>query len=86
MYVLRSLVAVFRWQFDCPELAEVTVEEHLGGCIFHENEKRQKICVDNANTRLKKTLDKLESAGIPVTGRNQRFAYDVIYMPINEDL
>jgi hypothetical protein len=81
MYILRSLVAVFCWQFDCPELPKVIIEKCLGGCIFHESEKKQKIDVDNANTRLTKTLERLEGAGMQVTGRDQRFAYDVIYMP-----
>jgi len=86
MYILRCLVAVFCWQFDCPDRQEVMVEEWVGGCFFLQNEKRQMISVDNANSRLKKTLDKLERAGMQVNGRDQRFAYDVIYMHNNENL
>ena len=79
MHILRCLVAVFYWQFDCLELPEVTVKEWIGGCFYLENEKWQKTSVDSANARLKKILAMLESAGIQVTGQDRQFAYDVIY-------
>lgn len=76
MYIARRLKGIFVWKFN---VSKVKVEQDFGGCFSHENEGKQKECINKANNRLEKTIKKIELHHIKIIGKGQKFDYSIVF-------
>jgi hypothetical protein len=68
--IVDRLIGVFIWDFDD---RVVTYEEHFGGVIEPEDDKREELSRKNANRRLENRLDEFEHNDIAVKNAHLRF-------------
>lgn len=75
-YILKQLIGKYSWKFTN---RNVQYEEVYGGCFAHETDQRQRLSIDNANSRFNNSIRKIENMGIEVIGSDKSFEYSLIY-------